>query len=189
VKAIDRQSGEEIYFNNKVPVAEGSWATEEKALAAIGGKIADEFSRDFFLQHFNAGAQAVALRIDGLPDKAAEDAILRELIGLQPVIGATRRAGATTALYDVQISGGTAPLPDLVAAAILKPLNAKLGQACFSLGAVAAEQVGVTFDKACSDAAVLARLYGNPPASLYAAPQARRASVLKDPGAIRKLQV
>src|SRR5207247_11145845 len=121
-------------------------------------------------------------------DTASGDGILRELVGLQAVIGASRRAGGP-AVYDVQLSGGAAPLPDLVSGTILKPLNAKLGQSCFSLGAVSAEQVGVTFDKACSDAAVVSRLYTNPPASLYAAPAARRSSVLKDPGAIRKLQV
>ena len=81
------------------------------------------------------------------------------------------------------------PLGDLVAGAVLKPLNAKLGQACFNLGASAGEQISVAFDKACSDKAVLARLEANPPASLYAAPFARQKSVLKDPNAIRKLSI
>jgi serine/threonine-protein kinase len=189
VKCVDRQSGEEIYYNNKLPAAAGSWATEEQALAAIGGKIADEFSRDFFVQHFNASEQKVALRIDGLPDKAVEDAIVRELVGLQPVISATRRAGSSPAIYDLQLAGGTGPLTDIVAGAILKPLNAKLGQACFNLGATSGEQVAVAFDKACSDKAVLARLDTYPPASLYAAPPARQRSVLKDPNAIRKLTI
>ncbi|MBI4192442.1 MAG: serine/threonine protein kinase [Betaproteobacteria bacterium] len=188
VKSIDKQSGEEIYYNNKLPVAAGSWATEEQALAAIGGKIADEFSRNFFLQHFNASERKVVLKIAGLPDMVTEDAIARELVGLQPVISVTRRAGAS-AVYDLQLSGGTGPLTDLVASAILKPLNAKLGQACFSLGATSGEQVAVTFDKACGDKAVLARLDTNPPASLYAAPPARQRSVLKDPNAIRKLTI
>ena len=189
VKCVDRQSGEEIYYNNKLPVAAGLWATEEQALAAIGGKIADEFSRDFFVRHFNASGQKLALRIDGLPDKAVEDAIARELIGLQPVISVTRRAGGAPVVYDLQLSGGTGPLTDLVASALLKPLNAKLGQACFNLGATSGEQVAVTFDKTCSDKAVLTRFDTNPPASLYAAPPARQRSVLKDPNAIRKLTI
>ena len=188
VKCVDRQSGEEIYYNNKLPIAAGSWATEEQALAAIGGKIADEFSRDFFVRNFNATGQKVALKIDGLPDKTAEDAIARELVGLQPVISVTRRAGAS-GIYDLQLSGGVGPLTDLVASAILKPLNAKFGQPCFNLGATSGEQVAVTFDKACSDQAVLARLDTNPPASLYAAPPARQNSVIKDPNAVRKLTI
>jgi len=189
VKCTDKLSGEEIYYNNKLPVATGSWATEEQALAAIGGKIADEFSRDFFAQHFHASERKVTLRIDGLPDKTVENAIARELVGLQPVIGVTRRAGGVSAVYELQLSGAMGPLGDIVAAAVLKPLNAKLGQACFNLGASAGEQISVAFDKACSDKAVLARLEANPPASLYAAPSTRQKSVLKDPNAIRKLSI
>jgi tRNA A-37 threonylcarbamoyl transferase component Bud32 len=189
VKCIDKLNGEEIYYNNQLPVATGSWATEEQALAAIGGKIGDEFSRDFFVQHFHASERKVTLKIDGLPDKGVENSIARELVGLQPVIGVTRRAGGASAVYELQLSGGTGPLDDLVAGALLKPLNAKLGQACFNLGASAGEQISVVFDKACGDKAVLARFEANPPASLYAAPSARQKSVLKDPNAIRKLSI
>ncbi len=188
VKCIDRQSGEEIYFNNKMPVAAGSWATQEQALAAIGGKIADEFSRDFFMRNFNPSGRKVTLRIAGLPDKAAEDAIARELVGLQPVISAAGRSSAP-AIYDLQLSGGNGPLTDLVASAILKPLNSKLGQVCFNLGATSGEQISVSFDPACSDKPVLARLDTHPPASLYAAPPGRQKSVLKDPSAIKKLTI
>ncbi len=189
VKCIDKLSGEEIYYNNKLPVATGSWATEEQALAAIGGKIADEFSRDFFVRHFHASERRVTLKIDGLPNKGVENAIARELLGLQPVIAVARRASGSSAVYELQLSGGTGALSDLVAAAVLKPLNAKLGQACFNLGASVGEQISVGFDKVCSDHAVLARLEANPPASLYAAPPARQKSVLKDPNAIRKLSI
>ena len=51
IKAIDRATGEEIYYNTKLPTGEGSWASEEQAFKAIGTKIASEFSRDFFLPH------------------------------------------------------------------------------------------------------------------------------------------
>ena len=188
VKCVDKQSGEEIYYNNKLPVAAGSWATEEQALAAIGGKIADEFSRDFFVRHFNASGQKVALKIEGLPDKGVEAGIARELVGLQAVIGVARRAG-TPAIYDVQLSGGTGPLTDLVANTVLKPLNAKLGKACFNLGATSGEQVAVMFEPACNDKAVLMRLDSYPPASLYAAPPARQKSILRDPEAISRLTI
>jgi len=188
VKCVDKQSGEEIYYNNKLPVAAGSWATAEQALAAIGGKIADEFSKDFFVRHFNASGQKVALKIDGLPDKGVETAIARELVGLQAIIDIARRPGAPV-IYDMQISGGTGPLTDLVANTVLKPLNAKLGQACFNLGATSGEQVAVTFDAACSDKAVLAKLDTNPPASLYAAPPARQRLILRDPATIKRLTI
>lgn len=186
VKCVDKQSGEEIYYNNKLPVAAGSWATEEQALAAIGGKIADEFSRDFFVRHFNASGQKVALKIEGLPDAGVEAGIARELVGLQSVISVARRAGA---LYDLQLSGGTGPLTDLIANTVLKPLNAKLGKACFNLGATSGEQVTVVFEQACSDKAVLTRLDSYPPASLYAAPPARQKLILRDPEAISRLTI
>lgn len=185
VKCVDRESGEEIYYNNKLPVNAGSWATEEQALAAIGTKIADEFSRDFFVQHFHMSGQKVTLKFDGLPDKGVEDLVMRELVGLQPVIAAARRGSGA---FDLVLSG-SGPATDLVAAAILKPLNAKLGQPCFALGATAGEQVGVTFAKACADKAVIARLETYPPAALYAAPPARLKSLLKNPETLKKVEI
>jgi hypothetical protein len=164
----------------------GSWATEEEALNAIGAKIADEFSRDFFLQHANVSGRRIALGIEGLPDAATEDALGRELLGLPQVIAAVPRAPAKPRIYDIQLAG-TDAAGDLVAAGILKPLNAKLGQACFALGAVTGDLVGVTFDKRCADAAILSRLETNPPAGLYGAPPGRQKSVIRDPETLKKL--
>jgi serine/threonine-protein kinase len=59
VKCVDLATGEEIYFNTTLPKGVGSWASEEEALKAIGARIADEFSRDFFLQHGNVASQKV----------------------------------------------------------------------------------------------------------------------------------
>ncbi len=115
-----------------------------------------------------------------------EAGIARELVGLQSVISVARRAGA---LYDLQLSGGTGPLTDLIANTVLKPLNAKLGKACFNLGATSGDQVTVVFEQACSDKAVLTRLDSYPPASLYAAPPARQKFILRDPEAISRLTI
>lgn len=188
VKCIDKESGEEIYYNNKLPVAAGSWATQEQALAAIGGKIADEFSRDFFVRHFNASGQKLALKLEGLPDASVEAGIARELLGLQSVITVARRTGGG-AVYDLQLSGGSGPLTDLVANNLLKPLNAKFGRACLNLGATSGEQVTVMFDAACNDKGVLTRLDSYPPASLFVAPPARQKSILHDPAAISRLTI
>ena len=72
---------------------------------------------------------------------------------------------------------------------MLKPLNAKLGQPCFSLGRVAGDEVTVAFDKACADAAVLSRLETNPPAGLYGAPPGRQKAVIRDAETLRKLAI
>ena len=67
VKCVDRETGEEIYYNTTLPKGVGSWATEEEALKAIGAKIADEFSREFFLQHVSATGRKVTVSVQGLP--------------------------------------------------------------------------------------------------------------------------
>jgi len=149
---------------------------------------ADEFSRDFFLQHASVTTRKVTLNIDGIPDAAAVDLLARELVGLPDVIAAAPRSSAKTRGYDVQLVGSGA-VSDLVAKAVLKPLNSKLGQVCFSLGTSSGEQVSVVFDQRCTEASVVSRLETNPPAGLYGAPLGRQKSVVKDPEMLRKLSI
>ncbi len=186
VKAVDRETGEEIYFNNTLPKAAGSWASQEEALAAIGTRIADEFTRDFFLQNFRQAGQSVRLTFQGLPDSISGETLGRELVSLPAVLAVTPRPGGRA--YDMLLSASGA-LPDVVAAGVLKPLNAKLGQQCFQLGASAGTEVAVSFDKACADPAVAGRLEANPPAQLYGAPPARLKSVIKNPETLKKLMI
>jgi len=157
-------------------------------LKAIGAKIADEFSRDFFLQNANVASRKVTLNVEGMPDAAAEDLLARELIGLPDVIAATPRPPAKTRAYDLQLAGAGAS-SDLVANGILKPLNTKLGQACFAVGGSRGDQVSVLFDKPCAEGSVLSRLETNPPAGLYSAPLGRQKTVVKNPETLRKLSV
>jgi serine/threonine-protein kinase len=188
VKCIDRETGEEIYYNTALPKGVGSWASEEEALQAIGSKIADEFSRDFFLQHVSMSGQKVTLNVEGMPTPASEDLLARELIGLPGVIVATARPPARPRSYDLQLAG-EGPIGDLVAAAVLKPLNAKLGQACFSVRGIAGDQVSIAYEPRCAEAGVLSRLETNPPAGLYGAPPGRQRTVVKDPELLRKLTI
>ena len=188
VKCIDRETGEEIYFNTALPQGMGSFATEEEALKAIGAKIADEFSREFFLQHANVSSQKVALAVDGMPSAAAEDDLAQELIGLPAVIAATALPAAKPRVYELQLAGSGNPA-DLVASGVLAPLNAQLGQACFSLGPSAGDKVAVVLDKRCADKAVLSRFETNPPAGLYGAPAARQKSVVRNPEMLKKLAI
>jgi hypothetical protein len=186
VKCVDLATGEEIYFNTTLPQGVGSWASEEEALKAIGAKIADEFSRDFFLQHGNVASQKVTLTVEGMPDAAAEDTLTRELIGLPSVIAVTAGPPGKPRSYALQLSGDGSP-GDLISIGVLKPLNAKLGQSCFALGASGGETVAVSFDRSCNDAAVLSRFESNPPAGLYGAPPSRQKSVIRDPATLKKL--
>lgn len=188
VKCIDQATGEEIYFKSVLPKGTGSWATEEEALAAIGGRIADQFSRDFFLQHVYVSGQRVSLVMNGLPEGAAVDLIGRELVSLPAVIAARPRAGTRAPTWDLVMSGAAAP-GDLVSTGIVAPLNAKLGQSCVVQGASAGEEVQLSFDKRCHDPAVISRLETFPPAGLYNAPPSRQKSVITNPETLRKLTI
>jgi eukaryotic-like serine/threonine-protein kinase len=186
VKCTDRETGEEIYYNTALPEGLGSWGSEEAALSAIGAKIADEFSRDFFLQHANVTSQKIALSVEGMPDAASEELLARELVGLPEVIAVAPRPPAKPRVYDLQIAG-TGTASELVAASVLKPLNAKLGESCFALGASSDAQVSVVFEQRCAVAAILNKLETNPPAGLYGAPPGRQRTVIKNPEMLRKL--
>ena len=184
IKCVDRATGEEIYYNTKLPTGEGSWASEEEALNAIGTKIANEFSRDFFLQHVSSTGRKVVLRVDGLPPAVGDDQLRRELLAMPSVLNVAP-PGAPH-VFELQLAG-SGPAADLVGTGILKPLNAKLGQACFTLGAVAGDDVGVTFAARCNDPAILGKLDTNPPAALYGAPPLRQRDVIKNPDTLKKL--
>ena len=186
VKCTDRATGEEIYFNTTLPKAAGSWASEEEALRAIGTKVADEFSRDFFLTHVPVRGRKVKLIVAGLPDAATEALLARELIGLPAVIAASAEAPAQPRTYDVETTPGTGS--DAIVSDIIGPLNAKLGAACFRAGAVDGARVSIAFDASCMDG-LAARLETTPPAGLYGALPARRKAIVTNPEMLRKLMV
>ena len=73
--------------------------------------------------------------------------------------------------------------PELSAQVAAKFWNEGVRQLCLTPHILLSETAGA------SRAAVLARFDANPPASLYAAPSARQRSVLKDPGALKKLTI
>ena len=183
VKAMDKATGEEIYFNTKIP-EQMSWATEDQALRDIGKLIGDEFSKGFFLSHFHFSGQKVRLKLSGLPGKDTIAQLQREMSGLINVLD-LRAAGSDS--FDAELAGGGNPA-DLVAATIVQPINAKLGKTCFSVASASASEIAIALDPSCKDG-VLARLDTLPPASLYEAPPARRSAVVKNPDTLRKLQI
>ena len=172
VKAVDKATGEEIYSNTTLPKGD-SFNTEDDALAAIGKMVGDEFSKNFFLAHFNFGAQKTNLNITGLPD-GASPVVLRELQSLRGVLDA-RETGPGK--YALELPEGAAS--DLIADSVLKPLNAKLGQACFTAAGSSGQDVNVAFAAACAGDAVRSKLETSPPSGLLAGPDARNKSVRK----------
>ncbi len=188
VKCIDRETGEEIYHNTMLPKGGGSAPSEDEALKAIGTRMAKEFSREFFLEHLVTAGQPVVLEVAGVPDTVTDALLVRELAGLPAVITIAPRGQSGARTYDIGLAGAGS-LGERVTRAVLTPLNAKLGQDCFRLAAITGEQVGVTFDARCTDAAVLSRLESYPPAWLYAVPPARHKSVTTNPETLRKLTI
>lgn len=185
VKCVDRQTGEEIYFNTQVPEKQ-SWAAEEQALADIGKLIGEEFSKNFFLQHFHFAGKKVRLHLSGLPDGEAALQLRREITGLRSVLDVKPAAGNA---LDVELAGGIGAPADLVAATIAQPINHKLGRTCLSVGTVSGDEVTIVLDAACRDAASLGKLDSLPAAALYDAPPSRRSAVIKNPETLRKLSI
>jgi hypothetical protein len=104
------------------------------------------------------------------------------------VVNIGRGSPGRPRVYELQLAG-SGPVSDLVATGVLKPLNAQMGQTCFSLGTVAGNKVQVQFDAKCGDTSILSRLETNPAAGLYGAPSARQNSVIKNPETLKKLMI
>ena len=174
LKAIDKSTGEEIYLNTVTPTGK-SWNTEDLALVDIGKLVGDEFSKNFFLQHFNFGSQRVQFNVNGLPDAQSAKSLLRELRGFRQVLDA--QLLADTGKYQLQMAEGSAST--VMQDVILKALNTKLGQSCFALADVTAAEINANFSAQCTDAAVRGKLETVAPAGLIDAPELRGKSLLK----------
>ncbi|OYU45207.1 MAG: cag pathogenicity island protein Cag6, partial [Burkholderiales bacterium PBB4] len=170
----DKASGEEIYLNTVTPTGK-SWNTEDLALVEIGKLVGDEFSKNFFLQHFNFGSQKVQFQVNGLPDAQSAKSLLRELRGFRQVLDA-QMLGDTGA-YQLQLAEGSAS--SVLQDVILKSLNTKLGQSCFALADVTATGVNASFSPACAEMAVRGKLESVAPAGLIDAPALRGKALLK----------
>jgi len=189
VKATDKKSGEEIYHNTQIPEQQ-SWATEDAALRDIGKLVAEEFSKNFFLKHFRFSGQKVKLNLKGVPNKETAQALLKEFMGMRPVLTVSL---ATTLgsdyRYDAELSGDQGPMADQVQAGLLQPLNAKFGKTCLAVTGSSGDEVSIAFEPSCNDAKVLGRLDSMPPAALMGAPKTRLESLTRNPEMLRKLSI
>ena len=174
LKAVDKTSGEEIYLNTVTPAGK-SWNTEDLALVEIGKLVGDEFSKNFFLQHFNFGSQKVLFQVTGLPDAQSAKSILRELRGFRQVIDAQMLGD--TGNFQLTLADGSAS--SVLQDVIFKSLNSKLGQNCFALTDVSASGVNASFAPACAGAVLRGKMEAVAPAGLMDAPDARGKALLK----------
>jgi serine/threonine-protein kinase len=188
VKAVDRQSGEDIYYNTKIPEKQ-AWNSEEQALQDVGRLVGDEFSKSFFLEYFHYPTEQVRLELSGLPPKVGAS-LLTEINGLGSVLSATlAREDGTTSVIDATLSSMAGSPADAVQSTILVPLNRKLGKNCLAVLPATGDALHITFDASCTDAATLARLETLPPAGLMDAAPLRRDDVVKNPDVLRKMTI
>lgn len=185
VKCIDKLTGEEIYFNTQIPEKQ-SWASEDQALAEIGRLIGEEFSKNFFLQHFHFTGQKVVLRLAGLPDRTIGEKLQREITGLRSVLDVK---GIDVSTLEVRLAGSAGSPADLVAAGVTQPINHKLGRTCLSVNGQNGAEVILALDATCLDSTVLGKLDSLPAAALYDAPPVRRNAIVKNPETLRKMAI
>jgi serine/threonine-protein kinase len=173
VKAIELATGEEVYLSTRLPSGQ-SWASEDQALAEIGKLVGDEFSRNFFLQHFSFRTQKTHLVFTGLPEGAGET-MLRELRGMRAVLDA--QPAAQPGRFQLELPEGS--MPDIVQEAIVRPLNSKLGKDCFALAGAAGAEVTVGYAPACATPQMRIKLETGAPAGSRLLPAAAGTAPVK----------
>jgi serine/threonine-protein kinase len=188
VKCVDNSTGEEIYYNNKVP-QEKSWASEDQAIEEIGRMIGSEFSKDFFDQHLQSPAKTYQLQVLGLPSYDAGLLLKKEFIGLRPVLGVEFRDfdRSGLSLYEVEFVGSKGDFNQFLNTSVLAPLNAKLGGRAFTLESSHGGTVRLNFRSDLKPEEVMARFQSLPPASLAGASPERIREVVKTEETMKKV--
>ncbi|MCL7489066.1 MAG: hypothetical protein M8357_12940 [Desulfobulbaceae bacterium] len=189
VKCLDSATGEELYFNNKIP-ARRSWNSEDEALMAIGQLIGEEFSREFFEQQLLQRTRIYQLEVQGLPVYDAAVLFKKELIGLRPVLNVDLRAfdDLGGASYEVEFSGNELDFSEFLNSAVLAPLNSKFGKRVFSLVSVQKQQIKVLFQGFNRPAEIITLFKEKPPSSLASATPIRLNQIAATRGSLKKVE-
>jgi serine/threonine-protein kinase len=182
IRCIDLHTGEEIYFNNQLPVKR-SWNSQDAALAEIGKAIGSKFSKDFFKQRITSDSNTYQLSIMGIPDYDVGVLIKKELIGLNSILQVDFRSfdALGASLYEIESSLATENLAGMLDEQVFKPLNRKMGSDVFRLSSVRRGMIKVIFDTLVDTQALKQRLTSLPPASLVnASPERLRQLAFSD---------
>lgn len=168
VKCLDSISGEELYFNNKIPEPK-SWKTRDRALAEIGQMISQEFSKDFFEQQLSSRTSSFQLMVEGLPSYDVAMLLNNELIGLRPVLDVDFQTFDIDgiALYDIRFAGNKKSFSKAVNSGVIKPLNKKLNSRAFQLASVQGSVIRLGFKSEKDENEVIAAFENSPPSSLF----------------------
>jgi len=188
VKCGDNRSGEEIYFNNKIPTRM-SWNTEDAALAAVGSLIADEFSKKFFDSLMLQKSRIYQLEVQGLPSYDSGVLFKKELIGLRPILNVDFRSfeSSTGAVFEVEFSGNELKFPELLSKVVLGSLNAKFKKNVFHLESVQGSIVKILFKGSRNEEKVLREFETSPPSSFASATPERLAGIALTKVSLKKV--
>ncbi|MBF0446502.1 MAG: hypothetical protein HQL68_13045 [Magnetococcales bacterium] len=188
VKCLDNSTGEEIYFNNKIP-RNKTWTEEEYAIKDIGSLISSEFSRSFFKNHLMKPSRILQLQISGLPSYDVGVLFKKEMLGLRSVLNINfknfKENGVS--LYEVEFSGSQENAVSLINNTVIKPINRKLGEGAFKLSSFSGNSVKIKFHSNKNLEKLKAKFKRMPPSSLAFASPARLFEVVKSKEARKKV--
>lgn len=181
VKCLNNHTGEEIYFNNKVP-RKKAWADEDQALADIGKLIGEEFSQDFFESELMKPAQLFEIQMMGLPDYDTALLFKNEFVGLRSILNTDLLNFESDGLtyFEVECTASNANFAQILNNTILKPLNAKLNGPKLKLKSFHGNVVQVTLDPGDDPALLQESMLKTPPSSLATASPERILKLTKD---------
>lgn len=181
VKCLNNHTGEEIYFNNKVP-KNTSWNDEDQALEDIGRLIGQEFSKDFFATQLMKPSQLYQIQLTGLPDYDTALLFKDEFVGLRNILNAELQNFEMNGLsiFEVECTGDGGSFAQTLNATILKPLNAKLDGPRMQLVSQHGNVVRVAIDPGPQPEQLQQSLQKTPPASLATASPERIDRLIAD---------
>ena len=170
IKCVDNNTGEEVYFNNKVP-RNKSWSDEDAAMSDIGNLIGQQFSKEFFESHLMRTSKVFQLQVFGLPSYDAGTLLKKEMIGLRPVLGVDFRNfdAKGLSLYEIDFVGSRGNFTEIINDSIVKPLNQKFREKVFGLVSAQGDVVRLNFSTESNLDDLLTQFSKSPPASLAGA--------------------
>lgn len=181
VKCLNNHTGEEIYFNNKVPKNK-AWADEDQALEDIGKLIGEEFSKDFFESQLLKPSQRYQIQLTGLPDYDTAMLFKDEFVGLRNILNAELINFESNGLsqFEVECTTSSKAFAQVVNSTILKPLNAKLNGPELKLVSQHGNVVRIAIDSGTQPGSIQRAIQNSPPASLATASPERVNKLIQD---------
>ena len=188
VTCIDNHTGEEVYLNTTIPRTQ-SWANKSAAIHAIGRLVGQEFSREFFQTHLSRNTRLYQLKILGLPDYSTALLVKKEFVGLREILNVRLRNFDASGLseFEVEFAGGQEHFNNFLHSAIVKPLNQKLHEKCFSLQSAHGQSATIAFSTSEAGSNLQDRLESSPPAYLAQASPERLKDIIHDRETLEKV--